>query len=484
MLDERSASWKLLVPGRRRDRLLVLGLDAGGVAGLARWWQQVRSLDAPDGGPDEHLARIHISSSVNGTEAEYDAAVIANWPHGEHADVARIASLLAPDGVLVCLGFAGSQLTAPELRRCGLSHVRSYAALPASRPRLFFSTASPAMRSKGLSFHTPGSRRARWLVRASRRLSAFGLRQHLQRGAVLIAGRDTDPDTRNDLAHWLSQQLGRPLRDLVVYAGSESPARKLTALAVADDGHDDVVAKLADTTAATEAVLRESEALAALADTPVGLHLPGLLLEGTWRDCAVQVQGCVPSDALRQVSKLNGALMQFLVELSHVGRATMPVRATAAWQRIDTYLRNGSGDAAPPAVARCARRMTAPEAAEQPVVCHRTHGDFASWNIKWQGDHPFVIDWEESRPAGLALSDTCHFAYRQASLVGPWPGGRAMLRTLQTTCDELARRADLPPAGVETALHLWMLDEYISRPSAHVISVLDAAIGEQQWAVA
>lgn len=491
MLDERSASWKLLVPGHRRERLLVVGLDPGGVAGLARWWGNVvwvpasreasGSLESLGSGADEHLARVHTCSSINGNETQYDAAVVASWPRSEQPDVARIASLLAPDGVLVSLGFAGSALTLADLKRRGFNDVQCYAALPAGRPRLFFSTASRAMRSKGLSFHVPGSRRARWLVRASRHLSASGLRRHLHRGAVLIASRDRDPHPHTDLARWLSQQLGHPLHDLVIYAGSESPARKLTALAVADDGHDDVVVKLADTTAAAAALRRESEALTALAHTPVGPHLPRLLLERAWRDSAVQVQHCVPSDSLRQVPRLNERLMRLLVELSHTGRAEVPARATAAWQRIEECVRNGGGDKVPPAVARCAQQMACPEVAGQHVVCHRTHGDFAPWNIKWHGDRLFVVDWEASEPSGLALSDACHFIYRRASLVGPWPGGPAMLRMLRTTCEKLARRAELPAAGVEAALRLWMLDEYLSQPSAHILELVNAAAGGQQW---
>jgi len=494
MLDERSASWKLLLPGHRRERLLVVGLDAGGVAGLARWWREVvwvppspeaaRAFESSGCDAREYVAHVRTVTRLDGNGADYDTIALGAWPNGERPDSAHITSLLAPDGALVSLGFAGSRLTPAEIRRIGLNGIRSYAALPASQPRLYFSTASRVMRSRGLTFHVPGSRRARRRVWASRHLSTLGLRRHLHHGAVLIAGRNTDEHARDDLTRWLSHELARPLRDLVIYAGSDSPVRKLTALAVADDARDDVVAKLADTQAAAAAVRREAEALTALAGTRAAPYVPGLLLEGAWRDCTVQVQRCIPLDVLRQVPKLNAALVRFLVELSHIGRTAMPAHKTAAWQRIERYLQNAGGGTVPAPVVRCAEQIARPEIAERHVVCHRTHGDFVPWNVRWHSGQPFLIDWEESEPSGLALSDACRFAYRQAALVGPWPGGPAMLRTLQTTCNELARRAGLPSAGIEAALRLWLLDEHVARTSAHIIEVLDAATGEQPWPAA
>ncbi|MBN1918073.1 MAG: hypothetical protein JW889_09205 [Verrucomicrobia bacterium] len=494
MLDERSASWKLLVPTRRRERLLAVGLDAGGTASLARWWQEVawvppspeaaRMLESPTCDSGEHLPRVRTITRVGGNGTGYDTIVVGAWPNGDLLNPALIASLLTPDGALVSLGFAGSRLTTSGLKRLGFQSVRRYAALPSDRPRLYFSTASRAVRAKGLGFHAPGSRQARWLVRAAQRFSALGLRQHLHRGAVLVASRDDDAHVRDDLAVWLSQQLDLPLRDLVIYAGSDSPARKLTVLATADNGDADVVAKLADTQTGVAALRREATALAALGGTPAASCAPAVLLEGTWCDCTVHVQSCVPSNALRQKPKLNDALVWFLVHLSHIGRVTMAAEKTAAWQRIEQHLLNTNGDNVPPAVARLTRQLTRLEEAERRVVCHRTHGDFTPWNIKWCDDQPFVIDWEESEPAGLELSDACRFLFRQASLVGPWPGGHAMLRRLRTTCNESARRAGLPIAGIGTALRLWMLDEYLAQPSAHILDLLDAATGGKPWRVA
>ena len=145
MLDERSASWKLLLPGHRRERLLVVGLDAGGVAGLARWWREVvwvppspeaaRAFESSGCDAREYVAHVRTVTRLDGNGADYDTIALGAWPNGERPDSAHITSLLAPDGALVSLGFAGSRLTPAEIRRIGLNGIRSYAALPASQPR-------------------------------------------------------------------------------------------------------------------------------------------------------------------------------------------------------------------------------------------------------------------------------------------------------------------------------------------------------------
>ena len=259
MLDERSASWKLLLPDGPRDRVLAVGLDAGGVVGLARTWRDVvwvppspeavRDLEAADDDTAPYLANVRITNDLSGNGVQYDAVVVARPPRAMQRGASNLAGLCSDRGVLVSLGFAGSALTPSRLRRAGLRHVQCHAVLPADRPRVFFPTASRALRSRALAFHAPATRPRQWLLRASAALSDIGVRGHLHHGAVLVAGRASQSHNDVALAKWLSQALDLPVSGLVVYAGSESSRRKMTVLAVADGDRHDVVAKLADSTA-------------------------------------------------------------------------------------------------------------------------------------------------------------------------------------------------------------------------------------------
>ena len=65
------------------------------------------------------------------------------------------------------------------------------------------------------------------------------------------------------------------------------------------------------------------------------------------------------------------------------------------------------------------------------MICHRTHGDFAPWNIRTGTDGLKIIDWEDSDLAGVVYTDVFHFVFRQASLVGPWIGGREVFEQMR-----------------------------------------------------
>lgn len=323
---------------------------------------------------------------------------------------------------------------------------------------------SRGLRSRGLAFHTPGSFKARAAVRIAQGLSLLGIKAHLAKRTVGLYARTQAALQQGSLTEWLSGQLGYRIVDLVIYAGSESPRRKITALGIAQRGNPDVVIKIADTDAGTEAIAQETQALQALVASDLAAQVPRLLLEADWNGYRIQVQGALPHGGSRQESRLTDSHLAFLSSLSRIGRRTMPLRQTRMWQHVKAWAKTTPTEAMPDAIRALMHRILSDACGDVCIVCHRTHGDFAPWNVTTHRGKLFVYDWEDSLPDGLALTDAFHFLFRQASLVGPWPGARALAGAMA----DVARRVSHLSGAVchdGIASAAWCLTEGISNPS-------------------
>jgi hypothetical protein len=297
----------------------------------------------------------------------------------------------------------------------------------------------------------------------------------VSRAHIVIADRDSGARAEESLTAWLSQRLGYRVEDLVVYSGSDSPARKVTALALAAEGARHVV-KIADTAAGSEALQRETATLRTLAETPLATQVPEVILTDRWADRAdVQVQTALPHGLQRQEPVLTAAHVGFLVELSRLERQTLPLGETALARTVLARLNECHPGDLPLYAAAVARELRDGVLAGPVAACHRTHGDFAPWNIRRDGNRVLVFDWEDSRPDGLALSDAWDFMFRQAALVGPWQGAAALVTDMQRTGRQLAREAELGEVDIGAMLALWALAEHLLHSNPLAIRVADEA---------
>lgn len=476
-MDERGASWKVLLPVMRPARVLALGVSAATALSLARCASLVEWIPfGGDAGLDRHgagqnpelVGRVRVRNSVQEAEADYDVVVLGNavpLPSGILCDV---ADWLKADGTLVVLSANGSTLRETDLLRAGFTSLRHYAALPQGNPRVFLPTWSRRVRARGLAFHAPASRRARWLMAGARLLNWVGVRRHLSQGGVLFAERGAGPRQKPELTSWLSKRLGFAVMDLIVCAGSDSPRRKITALAVTEASSEAAIIKLADTPQGAEAIRQESVALEALSDSPVAADVPELLFEDVCQEYTVQAQSVGSGRPCSQRAALGERHLDFLAELARLGRTVVPLGETPHFRSLAQALRKADLSAWPHRVGECARRCVSGALGEHRVMCHRTHGDFVPWNIKQARTRFFVFDWEESRRDGLALTDVFHFIYRQAALVGPWRGSGRVAECLRDAATHLARRAGYGQLDLGAILRAWLVHEYLARPSRYL----------------
>jgi len=450
-LDERDISWKILLPFGPDGRICAIGLGEGKLAGLRRSFRKV------DTDPVDDL--------------EYDSVIVGDKGNDNPHDLNSLISRIKPSGIFVN---AGRKCSAVQLKNAGLRYSRQYAALPPEKPRLFIPLASRKLRSRGLAFHSPGSFKAYAGLAAAKGLNLVGIKGHLEKHIIGIHAKDRNVLTKQGLTQWLAKKLGYSIIDLVVYAGSESPRRKITALAVADESKKDIVVKIADTEPGIQAIKQESEALRAIADSPLSGRGPKLIAEGRWNNYYVQLQEKIISVNNKQTASVTSAHLDFLSQLSTIGRRVLPLKQTNARQNIENWVGETSSHALPQAVSSSVEKILSDEFADKPVICHRTHGDFAPWNIKINNGKLFVFDWEDSLPDGLALTDIFHFLYRQASLVGPWPGTESLLRDMSNVSKRFLDIADHENIEIDVMLKIWLLSEYSIKPSGFLCDMLGA----------
>jgi thymidylate kinase len=352
-----------------------------------------------------------------------------------------------------------------------------YAGLPFDKPRVFFPTRTRRLRAKGMEFHIPGSHRARFILCAAKWLSDAGLKFHLARTGIPMPAPIQNMIKNNSLRQWLSSRLQRPVDDLVFYAGSDSVKKKITALAVCADDLD-VVVKIADSKGGMEAICQESEALRLLSATTLADQVPKLLFEEQWNGLLVQCQSVVKRDYKKQITCLTETHLVFLAELSRFDRKSTALKDTELWLELENRYNLSSAEELPVTIKK-AWDIIRKRFSDKTVICHRTHGDFAPWNIALNNGRISVFDWEDSQQYGVEFTDIFHFLYRQASEVGPWSGAGYLLKSIRTFCALLSSRARYPQIDMSMILLLCMIREYCAEPQNKIVEMLEVFFSEE-----
>jgi len=442
--DERGVSWKVLLPMCQENRVLAIGLHDSELHGFTRTYK-------------------HVDASPN--DSRYDIIVFGDQFHGPQP-YERYLSYLTPNGVLVAVC---SSRKRDLVRQSRWRYVAEYACLPSNQPRIFVPLVSKQVRNIGLDFHSPGSlQRKAWLWGA-KGLSYVGITAHLRHKTVTFFTTGSQMDGEDSLKHWISRRIGWSVDWIIIYAGSESPTRKITALGMSSDCHKQIVARIGDADITAAAIRRESAALRVLAQSPLADSVPALISEGECGSYVIQLQSCLPK-ARGQYKTLSNVHISFLSALSRINRISIPIHRTAAWHIVSEAETSPKVGKLPEAIRHIASRLLNNGTADKIVECHMIHGDFASWNIIYQNDSILVYDWEESNPAGFPFHDVFHFIYRQASLVGPWPGPAAILKMMRDAAGTLAHSSDIR-CDVMNALALWCIREYTVKPDHRLIEL-------------
>ncbi len=481
LLEERLVSWKILLPHKPGANVLAIGLDSGSLKGLLRTWEQVDCFYSTGSSPLKvkiitgEFNTTKIYSKFKEINRKYDIIVVADKSFMDKKKTPLICKLLKENGIYVSMGYCDGVINRSYIKDSAFPSIKYYAALPQNAPRLFVPLGEKFLRKKGLGFHTPGGFFSRILFKAAKFGNQIGVKFHLYLKPLIIANR-SEKVSGELLTDFLEQLLDTKISDLIIYTGSDQPSRKSTALAVSEDGQNTVV-KIADTNKGRDAIRQESDALNILNSTKLFCHVPDLIVqEANWMEYSIQVQSEILLDIDKQNSVLSKQHYQFLIGLSFINRRVIEINKTATYINLIKKLEPFSLKEQPDLLIKIIDFIQTNEFRKQKIVCHRTHGDFAPWNIKAKDQQFFVVDWEESLSDGLALTDIFHFIYRNAALVGPWKGGFDLLNQFKKSADLLIKEAKLPELNYDAILSIWLTTEYLKNQSPYIEELMDVFI--------
>lgn len=95
------------------------------------------------------------------------------------------------------------------------------------------------------------------------------------------------------------------------------------------------------------------------------------------------------------------------------------------------------------------------------VLRGRVHGDFAPWNVLWDGRQWVILDWEESRPDGPPFYDIFHFFVQCHSIMGR-PAAAEIIDGMRGSGPvAVALEAFARGAGIDPSLSREYFDAYL-----------------------
>lgn len=418
------APWKFLLPVLPGKSILAIGLGKNELESLGRSWDRVyvdgcreqdiqfRCLKANGGETLNCLERLDYCKIPK--ESFYAIAV---GPQDKRFLTPEKASwLLEPGGSVIWIGRHSEIPSAGYLSEKGFEVIGSYALVPPETGRILLPVSNTFATEAALRLYTPGKLRNRLAVRVAKLATSVNLQGVVIRNNMIAARKPGRAPCDAYFIKWISSLLGKEFSDLTIYTGSNQAngLRKFTIQLIEGDGRANIIAKIADTTPAVRALLRELNTLKRLEGVPeLRNAVPRIIAAADWQGHYVIIQTALTPNKVKYITKLNTSLVTFLLILSQIDRLEMTLEKWPHWGETWEWAHKNESNSLPyagsvgKAIEACYRSLH-----NVKIPFHRVHGDFAPWNVLLGSEKMAVIDWEDSEALGLPLSDMIHFATR------------------------------------------------------------------------
>ncbi len=332
-----------------------------------------------------------------------------------------------------------------------------YAGIPSHNPRIFVSLNSVSSVLLGLNFHVPGSFKSKAKLALLKFLCRLGYFNILRKERVVLLSK-----TKREiqLVEELSKRLNEKVEDMVLYAGSDMPQRKVTLL-IKTLSKKEYVVKIADTSHGGNALNNETRILQFLSTTLAKSYVPEVIYSGTWARCSMQIQTC--PDKMRSNSQpLETELLELLKIFSKVNLSEDNIKNIIKVLFDNDFLLRNNSDL-DILISFLKKNL------DVKLPTHLSHGDFAPWNVKMNMNNLFVYDWEDgvkNAPAGI---DVFHLIYRNAVLIGPWPGCEQIFKKIH---DKMMDLYNIDELRLKLIIIICLIREYNLSKSEKVIELI------------
>lgn len=317
-----------------------------------------------------------------------------------------------PEGFVVI----GSKKSIPDAGANG----NLYSLLPTSDPRLVLPLQHRKQLLRGLTMHRPGQKIAQLAVAGIKVAAYLGRVAPLERRVLWISGINVPEFGDN----------------AVLYLGTADDDRKTTVLPAKGQS----VLKFGFSKSAKTAISQEAKALEAMAETPLSRYVPNLISIRTGATA-----NCLEQEYRRRrtlsTSRLRYNACQFLAGMAAIGAEQRPFSECAP-------LGEGRGEL-----------ISLPRVWDGTVPGHRSHGDFAPWNMMGTKQGFFVFDWEHSISWAPAFSDAFQFIVAPAIHIRPKSDPRKITDNALKFATQVAAAAGIDSSDIPLCWALWLTEQ-------------------------
>ncbi|WP_415356587.1 phosphotransferase [Halioglobus sp. Uisw_031] len=339
--------------------------------------------------------------------------------------------------------------------------VHEYGLLEPKNPRLAVPLGDRQWTSEALSLHRPGRIIARAAMCMLKLCSQFGFDKPLRKKVLRIAVKGADVLPSGAYSLGLDLATSAAMGDFALYFGAEGKKRKTVILPLGSAQTS--ILKYGESVAARKSLLNEAAALKSLSNTALVTRVPRLL-ELSNANGQVTLHQSYRARVWAPVRRLKTSASDLLADLSKLNRQELGLEEVLS--KIEARFPQGINSQLSDDVAVVKAQLNVLAVTGRSIIGHRSHGDFAPWNISWTKQGLFVFDWEDSKEWDVALGDAFYLVVAPAVQIA----GRLSIKDLEMRALSFGRKlsaaAGLGIDDIRVYWSLWLLDRMGMQPHA------------------